>query len=424
MTNDAIWAMLVATLLGLMIGLERERKRAIVETLFAGVRTFTLVALLGAISGLLIEPAGIWPMIVTLAGLSLLIGLGYWRASSGRKVGATTEVAAFVTFALGVMAGMGTYAPALAGAVLVTGVLSLREELHGLAGGLTRDDLLATVRFAVVSLVVFPLVPNEPMGPWGVWNPQTIWLFVVLISGVSFVGYVAMKWIGAKRGIGLSGLLGGVASSTATTWALARRASDTPALARTFAVGTLAASAVSAPRLIVLIAVLRPQFAVIAAVPLAAAFLVLTAIGLVQARRNDEDGEHVVQVRNPFELRPALAFAGFYALIALLVRAADIWLGTSGILIASTLAGVTQLDAITVSLADQVRSGLAPVLAGQALGFAFAANSLFKAALGWAVGGAALGRHTAFALVLAGAAAAAAGWWGVPWLASLIGTFG
>lgn len=423
MTEEAIWAMLAATLLGLMIGLDRERKRAYAETLFAGVRTFTLVALLGAVSGLLVEPIGIWPVIGSLAGLSILIGLGYWRESSGKKVGATTEVAALVTYVLGVVAGIGAYAPALAGAVLVTGVLSLREELHGLAGGLTRDDLFAVVRFAAVSFVVLPLVPNESLGPWGVWNPRTIWLLVVLISGVSFAGYVAMKWFGSKRGIGLSGLMGGIASSTATTWALAQRTRETPELARTFAVGTLAASAVAAPRLLVLIGVLRPSLLATAVVPLAAAFVVLTLIGMAQSQWNDEGGR-TVELQNPFELRPALAFAGFYAAIALVVRAAEEWLGTSGLLLASTFAGVTQLDAITVSLTEQVRTGLDPVLAGQALGFAFAANSVFKAGLGWAVGGTTLGRRTVPALLLAGGAAAAAGWWGVPWLATLTGVGG
>ena len=418
-SDAAIWSMLVATLLGVLIGLDRERKRTRQETLFAGVRTFALVALLGSTSGLLIEPAGVWPTIVSFAGLSLLIGLGYWRESAGAKLGATTQVAALVTFVLGVLAGIGVYVPALAGAVLVTGVLSLREELHGLAGGLTRDDLFAVVRFAAVSLIVLPLVPDEALGPWGVWNPRTIWLLVVLISGVSFVGYVAMKWIGTKRGVGLAGLLGGLASSTATTWALAERSRDAPGLAPTFAVGTLAASAVAAPRLLVLIGVVRPSMIVVSAVPLAAAFVVLTLLGTWQARRQG-DASSAVDVRNPFELRPALAFAAFYAIIALVLRAAQEWLGTSGILLASTLAGVTQLDAITLSLADQVRGGLDPVLAGQALGLAFAANSVFKAALGWAVGGAALGRRVLPALLLAGGAAAAAGWWGVPWLLARI----
>jgi uncharacterized membrane protein (DUF4010 family) len=418
-SDSAIWSMLVAILVGALIGLERERKRERVSTLFAGVRTFTLIALLGGVTGILADPLGVAPLLLAFGALSALVSLGYWRESAGDKLGATTGVAALVTFGLGVLAGLDAYVPALAGAVLVTGVLSLREELHGLAGGLTRDDLLAVVRFAAVSLVVLPLVPDEPLGPWDVWNPRTIWLLVVLISGVSFAGYVAIKWVGAKRGIGLSGLLGGLASSTATTLSMAERTRDAPALAPTFAIGTLAASAVAAPRLLVLIGVVRPALLPHALVPIGAAFVVLTGIGLWVARRQG-DAASDIALTNPFELRPALQFAALFAVIALLVRAAQAWLGTSGVLVASALAGITQLDAIALSLADQARSGLDPVLAGRALGFAFAANALFKALLAWSIGGRGLGRRVLPALLVAAIVAAAAGWWGTPWIASLL----
>jgi uncharacterized membrane protein (DUF4010 family) len=419
MTDTAIWSMVVAVLLGALVGLERERKRERVSTLFAGVRTFTLIALLGGIAGILADPLGVAPLLLAFGALSALVSLGYWRESAGDKLGATTGVAALVTFGLGVLAGLDAYVPALAGAVLVTGVLSLREELHGLAGGLTRDDLLAVVRFAAVSLVVLPLVPDEPMGPWDVWNPRTIWLLVVLISGVSFAGYVAIKWVGAKRGIGLSGLLGGLASSTATTLAMAERTRDAPTLAPTFAVGALAASAVAAPRLLVLVGVVRPSLLPYLLAPIGAAFAVLTVIGLWVARRQVDAGRDIA-LTNPFELRPALQFAALFAVIALLVRAAQEWSGTSGVLVASALAGITQLDAIALSLADQARGGLDPVLAGRALGFAFAANALFKALLAWTVGGAGLGRRVLPALLVAAVVAASAGWWGTPWIASLL----
>ena len=419
MSDSAIWSMLVAILLGALIGLERERKRERAATLFAGVRTFTLIALLGGVTGILADPLGVAPLLLAFGALSVLVSLGYWRESAGDKLGATTGVAALVTFGLGVLAGLDAYVPALAGAVLVTGVLSLREELHGLAGGLTRDDLLAVVRFSAVSLVVLPLVPDEPLGPWEVWNPRTIWLLVVLISGVSFAGYVAIKWVGAQRGIGLSGLLGGLASSTATTLSMAERTRDAPALAATFAVGTLAASAVAGPRLLVLIGVVRPSLLPYALAPIGAAFAVLTVIGLWVARHQGETASDIA-LTNPFELRPALQFAALFAVIALLVRAAQEWLGTSGVLAASALAGITQLDAIALSLAERARGGLDPVLAGRALGFAFAANGLFKALLAWTVGGLGLGRRVLPALLLAAVAAAAAGWWGTPWIASLL----
>lgn len=413
MGNETIWTMLIAALIGFLIGLERERKRERATSLLAGVRTFTLISLFGALGAVLVEPTGVATLLVAFGALAVLMGLGYWRESGGKKIGGTTQVAALVAFLLGVLAGLGDNVSALAGAVIVTGVLSLREELHGLAGGLDREDLLAVVRFAAVSLVVLPLVPNEPMGPWGVWNPRTIWLLVVLISGVSFVGYVAIKMVGARRGIGVSGLLGGLASSTAATLSFAERGRETPQLAPTLALGTLAASAVAAPRLLVLLGVVGPSLIPYALVPVSALFVVTTLAATLIARARDEQ-DASVRVENPFELRPALQFGLLFATILLVLRAAQETLGDPGVLIASALAGVTQLDAITLSLADQTASGLDPVVAGRGLGLAIAANSLFKGILAMSVGGGRYGRMVLPALLAAGAASAAAAWWILP----------
>jgi uncharacterized membrane protein (DUF4010 family) len=416
--NESVWLMLIAALVGFLIGLERERKRERVASLFAGVRTFTLISLFGALCALLVEPVGIWPLATGFAALAVLIALGYWRESGGTKIGGTTEVAALVAFLLGVLAGQGEQVSALAGAVIVTGVLSLRRELHGLAGDLTQEDLLAVVRFAAVSLVVLPLVPNEPMGPWDVWNPRTIWLLVVLISGVSFVGYVAVKVAGPRRGINVSGLLGGLASSTAATVSFAERGRDNPELGSSLAVGTLAASAVAAPRLLVLLGVVGPSLIPYALVPLGAMFAASSLAGaLIATRRADE--EATVRLSNPFELRPALQFGLLFAAVLLVLRAARETLGDPGVLLASALAGVTQLDAITLSLAEQARGGLDPVLAGRALGLAVAANSLFKGVLALTVGGGRYARLVLPSLLLSGVAAVAAAWWLLPLLPAL-----
>lgn len=418
MITEMIWAMLVATLLGFLIGLERERKRERAGTLFAGVRTFPLIALFGSVAGLLVEPVGTWTLGTGFLTIGALILLGYWRQSSGAKVGGTTEVAALVAFSLGVLAGLGYFAPALAGAVVVTGVLSLREELHSLAGTISQEDLLAVVRFAAVSLVVLPLVPDQSYGPWEVWNPRTIWLLVVLISGVSFVGYVAVKVIGARRGIGLSGLLGGLASSTAATLSFSERGRDNPVLGPVLALGALAATAVAAPRLVVLLGIVGPGLIPYALIPIGTLFVTSTLAAMLMWRRHDAVDAQV-KVTNPFELRPALQFGLLFALILLLARGAQELFGESGVFVASALAGVTQLDAITLSLADQLRSGLDPVVAGRALGLAIAANNLFKGGLALAVGGGTFGRTVFVSLTVAGLASAAAAWWLLPLLPEL-----
>lgn len=245
-STSFIWSFLVATLLGFLIGLEREGKRESTGTIFAGVRTFPLIAVFGAVSGQISTLTSNLLLFASLAAMALLIGLAYWRESAGHKLGGTTGVAALVAYGLGVLAGLEQYVAALAGAVITTGLLSLRQELRTLIGALTREDLLAVVKFAAVSLVILPLVPDASLGPWGVWNPRTIWWLVVLISGISFIGYVAVKWIGPRRGMGLSGLLGGLASSTAVTLSfsrLSRLSRDQPALGNVVAVGVIAASA-------------------------------------------------------------------------------------------------------------------------------------------------------------------------------------
>lgn len=409
-STSAIWSFLVAALLGFLIGLERERKRETRGSIFAGIRTFPLIALFGAVSGQLGAVTGALVLPLAFFALALLLALAYWRESAGEKVGGTTQVAALVAFGLGVLAGLGSFAVALAGAVLTTGVLSLRDELHTLAGALSREDLFALVQFAAVSLIILPLVPDATYGPWGVWNPRTIWLLVVLISAVSFIGYVAVKLVGSRRGIGLSGLLGGLASSTAVTLSFSAQSKHQPALGRVLAVGVLAASAVAAPRLLVLLGVVQPQLILAALVPLGTLFVVTTAAGLLLLLRQSDRGVQDPGLSNPFELRSALQFALLFALVLLLARAAEVYLGDRGVYLAGALAGVTQLDAIVLSLAQQVGQGLDPTVASRGLALAIASNSLFKIGLALGIGSRTFSRPLVLTLLATAVACVVVTW--------------
>jgi uncharacterized membrane protein (DUF4010 family) len=402
-----IWSLLVATLLGFLIGLERERKREIQGSIFAGIRTFPLIALFGAVVGQLMEVAGPFLLVGAFLALAVLVALAYWRETAGEKVGGTTEVAVLVAFGLGVMAGLGQAVPALAGAVIATGVLSLKQELRHLSVAATRQDLFAVVQFAAVSLVVLPLVPDEPFGPWGVWNPRTIWLLVVLISGVSFVGYILTKAIGARRGIGLSGLLGGVASSTAVTLSFSENSRRRPELSSVYAVGVLAATAVMAPRLVAILGLVQPRLIVPSLLPLAAIFLVAVIGAVLALRRSARSEAAEARISNPFELKTALQFALLFAVVLLVARAAQEYFGAAGVYLASVLAGITQLDAIAVSLAIQVGDGLDTTIAARGLALAVAANSLFKAGLALTLGAPIFGKSVLLTLLLAAAAGVA-----------------
>lgn len=423
--DTAIGSLLIATLIGLLIGLDRERKRERASPLVAGVRTFTLIALLAGTSALLVPAFGVVPVVAAFLASAGFMAIGYHTLARESRLGATTEIAALVTFALGALAGLGAHVPALAGAVLVTGVLSLREELHHFAGTMTSRDLQAVVRFAVVSLVILPLVPDTPMGPWDVWNPRSIWFMVVLISGVSFLGYVAMHLVGTRRGIGLSSVLGGLTSSTAVTLAFARRARAHPALRSSLVTGVLAASAVAGPRLLVLIGVVAPGFVLPASVPVLAMTVLLGLAAWHGSRRDaSTPPEGGLDVRNPLALRSAFTFALAFAAVLWVVRAAEMLLGDRGVLLASLLAGLTDLDAITLSLAEQRAGGMATLLAVRALAVAAAANCVVKGVAAWTIAGAPLGRRVTPWLVTAGAAALASAWWLTPFaLRVSVGSF-
>ncbi len=409
-STHVILSFLVAVLLGFLIGLERERKRETQGSIFAGIRTFPLIALFGAVVGALTQAVSPWVLVGSFLPMAVLIALAYWRETVGVKVGGTTQVAVLVAYGLGVLAGYGEFVPALAGSVLTTGMLSMRTELRRLAGGLSREDLFAVVQFAVVSLVVLPLVPNETFGPWGVWNPHTIWILVVLISGLSFVGYVASKLIGVTRGIGWSGLLGGLASSTAVTMSFSERSKKQPTLSIVYAIGALAASAVMVPRLWVLLGVLQPKMIPPTLLSLGVLFVITTIGGLTVLRERNRDQIEGARVTNPFELRTALQFALLFSIILLAAKAAQVYLGTGGLYLASALAGVTQLDAITLTLIHQVGSGLDVHVAARSLAIAAATNSLFKAGLAVTIGARRFGRSVLVTLLLAAVGCIAAAW--------------
>ena len=346
-----IYAFLIAVLLGFLIGLERERKRESSGSIFAGIRTFPLIALFGAIIGQLAELTSFWLILAALISFGGLLLLSYWRASSGEKVGGTTEVTALVAFGLGVLAGLGEFVVALAGAVITTAILSLRDELRILSGAITRADLFAIVQFAAVSLVILPIVPNENLGPWGVWNPRTIWLLVVLISGISFVGYILSKVISTERSIGLSGFIGGIASSTAVTLSFSERSKSNEPLSFMFASGVLAATAIAMIRLLILIGIIAPDLVLPSLTPFLVYAFICAFGGWLFYRSSQRKKVEGASLSNPFELKTALTFALLFAIILLITKTAQIFLGEQGIYIASALSGLTQLDAITLTLA-------------------------------------------------------------------------
>ena len=408
--------------IGFLIGLQREQavhQEPGGPAPLGGVRTYPLVALLGALAALLAKPYGAW--ILGAALLTLLVPLGLAYADDlrrGRDRGLTSEVAFILTLFLGALCTTPGILPgtkdrllvAAAAGVAALALLSGKRPLHHWARRMSTEDTHATVKFAVLAVVVLPLLPNRTYGPYDVLNPFTIGLMIVLVAGVSFVGYVAIRLLGTGRGLGLTGLFGGMVSSTATTLSLSHRAKEEKSLAGLCAFGIILASAIMPARVLLEVFAVNRGLLPAVAWPVGAMLAGGLAMGatyyLLSRRQKDGKGDGV-KLENPFELSSALKIGGLFALILFLSKVAQVHLGAAGIYVTGVLAGLTDVDAITLSMAELAPEGTSYRDAAITIYLACASNSLVKAGLAAAIGGWALGRRVSLGflvMILAGAA--------------------
>lgn len=400
----------VALGLGLFVGLERERRKA-ADTGFAGVRTFGLIGVTGALSAYLQTQLGApWMLPAAFLALATLVAVSYWITAPRGDVGITTEVAALVTFLLGALCFLGMLSLAASLAVVTALVLSLRDRLHDLARRLDATDVEATLKFAIIALIVLPLVPDRNFGPppLDVVNPYKIWWMVVLISGVDFASYVLVKIVGPEHGPGITGLLGGLVSSTALTLGFARRSREDAALCTPLALGIVLAWSVMFVRVLVLAAVMAPDTASRLAIGLGVpALAALVLAGILWRRNRTTPRTRVESGRNPFELVQALKFGAIFGVVVVVAKAAQVHLGTRGLYAAGAVAGLTDVDAISLSMLDLARSDPGQsAVAARTIEIAVLANTAFKGGMALALGSSALRRSLVPAvIVLIGACA-------------------
>lgn len=412
--REALAALAVALGAGLIIGAERQQAQAGRERRdLGGIRTFPLVALVGAVGGLLRPVAGAWFLATLLAGLAAVLAISYLRHPPDER-GLTTEIAAFLTFVLGTLAATPELMPnpdrfllVAATASVVMAILALKTPLHGFVSKVSTDDVLATVKFVVLALVVLPILPNRAYGPLDVLNPFRIGLMVVLVAAVSFAGYVAARLVGGKRGFLATGVLGGLVSSTAVTMTFSGRAKEDPALVGPSAIAILAASGTMFARIAVVVSIADRTLLASLGAPMAAmAIVAWAAAGLLYRVGFRDSGQQEVPLRNPFELRRAIQFGLLYAVVLLVAKAAKVYLGTRGLYGSAALAGLTDVDAITLSAAHLHRAGLEARIASTAIVIAAATNTVVKAGLALVLGGVGLARRVgpglAAALVVGG----------------------
>lgn len=364
---------------GLLIGIERGfNLRNVAEgTRVAGVRTFTLLGLLAGIAGLIGGSGHSFAAGALIAGAAAILAIGYWnRPDIAARPDATSPVAGVATLALGFLAGNGNPALAIVGATIVTLILALKEEVHGLIGKLDEEDVKALARFAVIAGAVLPFLPSGDYGPYGAWNPQKLWLVVVLVTGFSFLGYVANRAFGARHGTIATAVIGGLYSSTAVTQSLAQRLGSGKGGGAEPA-GIALASAVMYVRVIVLVALLATRLLVPFALIVAPALAVGVAGGLWLYRTSPRS-EGPSPPGNPIALVPAVGFVLFIAVAAVAGAWAQGRFGQEGLAILLLIIGTMDVDVAIVTAGGLRAETIQDLLAATALAGTILANMAVK----------------------------------------------
>lgn len=382
----------LALALGFLIGVERGwRERGAGEgERAAGIRTFALIGLLGGVWAALADVSGPIPLAAAFAVFAAGIALYLWReAEREGDFGATTFVAALLTFALGAYAVIGNMTVAAAGAVVVTALLAAKRWLHKWLETLTWEELRATVVLLAMTFVALPVLPNRGFGPFEALNPYALWLMTIAIAGVSFIGYVAVKLVGRRYGSLIAGVAGGVVSSTAATIDFARKAKAVPSDMRLQLAGALAASVTMFLRVGVIAALFGPTLLFHLAWPLLAAAAMSAAIAFAFGRMDGGGaGEAEAGVyRNPFELKWVLRFAALLAVVLVVSKALVNAYGGGGAIVLAAATGLADVDAITLSVTQLPAGSISTSDAELAILVAVAANSLSKSGIALAIGG-------------------------------------
>jgi uncharacterized membrane protein (DUF4010 family) len=407
----------VALAIGLLIGIERgwEERTAGEGRRIAGMRTYGLIGLLGGVVGLMTEVFG--AVVFALAFIALAGTLtAVYMVNLGRDedVGITSLIAGLLTFVFGFMAVAGDVAIAAAAAVVTTLLLSYKPALHQWLSTLELGELRAGIKLLIISVVLLPILPNRGYGPWQALNPYAIWWMVVLIALISFVGYFAVKFRGPRRGILFTGLFGGLASSTALTLHFSRAARRDGKVVSILATGILLACGTMAPRMLLVATVINPALSGALAVP-AAAMAAVTWLSAAWSWRSRpaKDETLASPLRNPLELRAAMLFGGLLAAILVLGKALQLRYGDAGILALAAASGVTDVDAITLSLARMSDGDLTARVAVLGVVLAGAVNSLVKGGIAAMIGGREIGLRVGLPLAASAVAGLSAAWWWV-----------
>lgn len=380
---------LIALLIGALVGIEREKsKTAAGEITFGGLRTFILFAQAGAVGAWLsLHFNTPWIFIAALLAVAGAVVTGYILESriNPDSVGLTTEIAAITVCLLGgvVMTGYAELAVALA--ILTSSVLAFKQPLHGIVQKLGTDDIYAGLKLLIATFIVLPLLPNAPIDPWQALNPYKLWLLVILISALSLVGYVAVRWLGSAHGTAVTGIAGGLVSSTAVSLSFARESRTDPSVKAgdALAAGILLAWTVMFVRVVLTVAIVNRALVTNVLIPFAT--MAIAAGGLAGvfywrgiAAHAKVETKSELQVKNPFSLTAAVQFGLLFAVVLLVIKLTQQYAPEGGVYVVAALAGLTDVDAITLSMSEFARQGGDFGIASAAIAIAAISNTLVK----------------------------------------------
>jgi uncharacterized membrane protein (DUF4010 family) len=388
----------VAILIGLLIGLEREYSKSQNEKIFAGIRTFPLISTFGFLAGMISAFTSYWVFIFLFSGFSVLVVTAYVFSAKEGGRGGTSEISAILVFLLGSLVFWNFIILAAVIAVIIALFLSTKFQLHTFVGKISMDDIYATIKLGIITVIILPLLPDETVGPLDVLNPRLIWYMVIFISGISFIGYVLIKIFGKDKGIPLTALMGGLVSSTAVAVSMSRKSKSNVSLSDEFANGIIIASAVMYPRVLIVTSVLNISLLSNLWLPV----LIFTAAGFAISyffyKKGSEKKTDSIEVKNPFKLKSALLFGLVFAIVIFASKAAQVYIGTGGIFAASALAGITSVDAIVLALAKLSGENLSERIAVAAILVATISNNIVKAAIAYFAGSEELRKNTLLGL--------------------------
>jgi len=368
---------LVSIALGAFLGTEREISKSRLGEKVAGVRTFALITLLGTI---LAHLSGRYPyvLVVGAAAFMLLVIAGYWKIGMG-DVGITTEVGAIMAFFIGVLCyeerGL-----AVILTILVGFILAIKKSAHRLIEKISDEELMDTLKFAIIALVILPVLPREPIDPLHVLNPYNLWLLVVFISGIGFVGYFLIRIFGTRVGTGLTGVLGGLASSTAVTVTMSHRSRQTASILFPALFAATVANSMMFLRIVVEVFVVNQELVMELWIPMVVMMITgLTVTSYFWMKQTPQKID--VRVQDPFTLLPALKFGVFFAVVLLVSKAASVYLGEIGIYATSLFSGLADVDALTLSMATLAGTEVSNRVAVDAIILAAISNTITKTAI-------------------------------------------